>query len=351
MSLRLWIVGYDFQCVLHIVCVCLEYRRRNQLPSSPENLNSRRSSGNWSGGNSSSGSDGESGDYGLDTRQNEDADETSTANHLESANTMFSFIWWIIGFYWVSAGGESRSGGEAIRRLKCSQNLEDFQFVDIVIEAILESESVKKKFFVDLDKIVKSSAILTSNTSSISITYLASATNHPTQVIGMPFMNPPPIMKLVEIIRGADTSDETYNVTKNLAEKFGKTVLCSQDYASFIVNRILMPMINEAFYTLYNGVAAKEDIDAGMKFADFIGLDVCLAILKVLHGSLGDTKYAPCPLLVLFVMCGSLGSALQLLAASPYSLSIEKVFVKEGGEMMFRPRMMFRKSFVFKLGM
>ncbi|XP_031091886.1 E3 ubiquitin-protein ligase At1g63170-like [Ipomoea triloba] len=107
MPLRLWIVGYDFQCVLHIVCVCLEYRRRNQLPSSPENLNSRRSaSGNWSGGNSSSGSDGESGDYGSDTRQNEDEDETSTAKHLESANTMFSFIWWIIGFYWVSAGGE-----------------------------------------------------------------------------------------------------------------------------------------------------------------------------------------------------------------------------------------------------
>ncbi|XP_019193669.1 PREDICTED: uncharacterized protein LOC109187794 [Ipomoea nil] len=209
-------------------------------------------------------------------------------------------------------------GGDAIRRLKCSQNLEDFQSVDIVIEAIVESESVKKKLFVDLDKIVKSSAILASNTSSISITRLASATNRPTQVIGMHFMNPPPIMKLVEIIRGADTSDETYNVTKSLAERFGKAVVCSQDYAGFIVNRILMPMINEAFYTLYNGVAAKEDIDAGMKFgtnhpmgplelADFIGLDVCLAILKVLHGGLGDTKYAPCPLLVQYVDAGRLG--------------------------------------------
>nr|GLL22673.1 uncharacterized protein LOC109187794 [Ipomoea trifida]GMC76649.1 3-hydroxybutyryl-CoA dehydrogenase [Ipomoea batatas] len=209
-------------------------------------------------------------------------------------------------------------GGDAIRRLKCSQNLEDFQSVDIVIEAIVESESVKKKLFVDLDKIVKSSAILASNTSSISITRLASATNRPTQVIGMHFMNPPPIMKLVEIIRGADTSDETYNVTKSLAERFGKTVVCSQDYAGFIVNRILMPMINEAFYTLYNGVAAKEHIDAGMKFgtnhpmgplelADFIGLDVCLAILKVLHDGLGDTKYAPCPLLVQYVDAGRLG--------------------------------------------
>ncbi|XP_031101268.1 uncharacterized protein LOC116005147 isoform X2 [Ipomoea triloba] len=209
-------------------------------------------------------------------------------------------------------------GGDAIRSLKCSQNLEDFQCVDIVIEAIVESESIKKKLFVDLDKIVKSSAILASNTSSISITRLASATNRPTQVIGMHFMNPPPIMKLVEIIRGADTSDETYNVTKSLAERFGKTVVCSQDYAGFIVNRILMPMINEAFYTLYNGVAAKEHIDAGMKFgtnhpmgplelADFIGLDVCLAILKVLHGGLGDTKYAPCPLLVQYVDAGRLG--------------------------------------------
>nr|GMC72555.1 3-hydroxybutyryl-CoA dehydrogenase [Ipomoea batatas] len=214
--------------------------------------------------------------------------------------------------------GFAERGGDAIRRLKCSQNLEDFQSVDIVIEAIVESESVKKKLFVDLDKIVKSSAILASNTSSISITRLASATNRPTQVIGMHFMNPPPIMKLVEIIRGADTSDETYNVTKSLAERFGKTVVCSQDYAGFIVNRILMPMINEAFYTLYNGVAAKEHIDAGMKFgtnhpmgplelADFIGLDVCLAILKVLHGGLGDTKYVPCPLLVQYVDAGRLG--------------------------------------------
>lgn len=219
----------------------------------------------------------------------------------------------------VSKGQLCQERGEdAIKRLKGSQDLEGLQSVDIVIEAIVESEDVKKKMFVDLDKIVKSSAILASNTSSISITRLASATSRPRQVIGMHFMNPPPIMKLVEIIRGTDTSDDTYNITKCLAERFGKTIVCSQDYAGFIVNRILMPMINEAFYTLYNGVATKEDIDTGMKLgtkhpmgplelADFIGLDVCLAILKVLFTGLGDMKYAPCPLLVQYVDAGRLG--------------------------------------------
>nr|XP_016486547.1 PREDICTED: probable 3-hydroxybutyryl-CoA dehydrogenase [Nicotiana tabacum] len=134
----------------------------------------------------------------------------------------------------------------------------------------------------------------------------------------MHFMNPPPIMKLVEIIRGADTSEDTYCATKCLAERFGKTVICSQDYSGFIVNRILMPMINEAFHTLYTGVATKEDIDTGMKLgtnhpmgplelADFIGLDVCLSIMKVLHVGLGDDKYAPCPLLVQYVDAGRLG--------------------------------------------
>ncbi|CAM8946531.1 unnamed protein product [Rhodiola kirilowii] len=156
------------------------------------------------------------------------------------------------------------------------------------------------------------------NTSSISITRIASATGRPDKVIGMHFMNPPPIMKLVEIVRGTDTSDETFSATKLLAERFGKTVICSNDYAGFIVNRILMPMINEAFYTLYTGVATKEDIDSGMKLgtnhpmgplelADFIGLDVCLSILKVLHAGLGDVKYAPCPLLVQYVDSGRLG--------------------------------------------
>ncbi|KMT13149.1 hypothetical protein BVRB_4g086880 [Beta vulgaris subsp. vulgaris] len=207
---------------------------------------------------------------------------------------------------------------DALKRLHCTMSLEDFHSADFVIEAVAESEVAKKKLFAELDKKTKSSAILASNTSSISITRLASVTSRPSQVIGMHFMNPPPIMKLVEIIRGADTSDETFNATKTLAERFGKTVVCSQDYSGFIVNRILMPMINEAFFTLYTGVATKEDIDAGMKLgtnqpmgplelADFIGLDVCLSILKVLQAGLGDIKYAPCPLLVQYVDANRLG--------------------------------------------
>ncbi|KAK9265769.1 hypothetical protein L1049_003387 [Liquidambar formosana] len=219
----------------------------------------------------------------------------------------------------VSKGHLSQAvGTDALGRLRCTSNLEDLCSADFIIEAIVESEDVKKKLFSELDKIVKVSAILASNTSSISITRIASATSRPRQVIGMHFMNPPPIMKLVEIVRGADTSDETFNATKALAERFGKTVVCSQDYSGFIINRILMPMINEAFFTLYTGVATKEDIDTGMKLgtnhpmgplelADFIGLDVCLSIMKVLHAGLGDSKYAPCPLLVQYVDAGRLG--------------------------------------------
>nr|CAD1827957.1 unnamed protein product [Ananas comosus var. bracteatus] len=209
-------------------------------------------------------------------------------------------------------------GNDSISRLKYTSNLQELQYADVIIEAIVESEDVKKKLFIELDKISKASAILASNTSSISITRLASATRRPSQVIGMHFMNPPPIMKLVEIVRGADTSDEIFVTIKSLAERLGKTVICSQDYPGFIVNRILMPMINEAFYTLYTGVATKEDIDTGMKLgtnhpmgplelADFIGLDVCLSILRVLHEGLGDSKYSPCPLLVQYVDAGRLG--------------------------------------------
>ncbi|PIA35211.1 hypothetical protein AQUCO_03600106v1 [Aquilegia coerulea] len=209
-------------------------------------------------------------------------------------------------------------GSGAVRRLSCTSRLEDLQSVDVIIEAIVESEDAKKKLFSDLDRIVKGSAILASNTSSISITRLASVTGRPNQVIGMHFMNPPPIMKLVEIVRCADTSEETFMTVKTLAERFGKKVICSQDYPGFIVNRILMPMINEAFFTLYTGVATKEDIDSGMKLgtnhpmgplelADFIGLDVCLSIMKVLHAGLGDNKYWPCPLLVQYVDAGRLG--------------------------------------------
>ncbi|PSS16173.1 3-hydroxybutyryl-CoA dehydrogenase [Actinidia chinensis var. chinensis] len=219
----------------------------------------------------------------------------------------------------VPKGHRSQAAGsDALKHLHCTSNLEDLHPADVIIEAIIESEDVKRKLFSELDKIAKASTILASNTSSISITRLASATNRPEQVIGMHFMNPPPIMKLIEIVRGAETSDETFSVTKALAERFGKTVICSQDYPGFIVNRILMPMINEAFYALYTAVASKEDIDTGMKLgtkhpmgplelADFIGLDVCLSIMKILHNGLGDSRYAPCPLLVQYVDAGRLG--------------------------------------------
>ncbi|KAG4161346.1 hypothetical protein ERO13_D01G048800v2 [Gossypium hirsutum] len=219
----------------------------------------------------------------------------------------------------VSKGQISQAAcTEALRRLEYTSNIDELRSADFIVEAIVESEDVKKKLFIELDKITKSSAILASNTSSISITRLASATSRPCQVIGMHFMNPPPIMKLVEIVRGADTSDETFHATKALAERFHKTIICSQDYSGFIVNRILMPMINEAFFTLYTGVATKEDIDTAMKLgtnhpigplelADFIGLDVCLSIMKVLHAGLGDSKYAPCPLLVRYVDAGRVG--------------------------------------------
>lgn len=219
----------------------------------------------------------------------------------------------------VSKGHLSQAAGsDALIRLQCTSNLEDLQSADVIIEAIVEAEDVKKKLFSELDKIAKATAILASNTSSISISRLASVTHRPQQVIGMHFMNPPPIMKLIEIIRGADTSDETFSSTKALAERFGKTVICSRDYPGFIVNRILMPMINEAFYALYTGVATKEDIDTGMRLgtnhpmgpltlADFIGLDVCLSIMKILHAGLGDSRYAPCPLLVQYVDAGRLG--------------------------------------------
>ncbi|XP_052733505.1 uncharacterized protein LOC108340764 isoform X2 [Vigna angularis] len=219
----------------------------------------------------------------------------------------------------VSKGTLSQAAGvEVFKRLRFTTNLEDFHTADFIIEAIVESEDVKKSLFVKLDKIAKSSAIFASNTSSISITRIASSTTRPRQVIGMHFMNPPPLKKLIEIIRGADTSDETFATTKALSERLGKVVITSQDYSGFIVNRILMPMINEAFFTLYTGVGTKEDIDRGMKLgtshpmgplelADFIGLDVCLSIMRVLHAGLGDNKYAPCPLLVQYVDAGRLG--------------------------------------------
>lgn len=203
-------------------------------------------------------------------------------------------------------------------RIKKVTQLSDLTVADFIIEAIHENENLKKEIFSQLDKIMSSHVIFASNTSSLPITRLASATSRQSQFIGMHFMNPVPIMGLVEIICGHSTSNETYETTKSLSEKMGKVTVCSQDYPGFIINRILMPMINEAFYTLMEGIANAEDIDAGMKLgtnqpmgpltlADFIGLDTCYAIMKVLHDGLGDSKYRPCPLLKKYIDAGHFG--------------------------------------------
>lgn len=204
-------------------------------------------------------------------------------------------------------------------RIETSTSLESLKNCDVVIEAATENIDLKLKIFKNLDEIVKREALLLSNTSSISITKIASVTKRPDQVAGMHFMNPVPLMKLVEGIRGLQTSDETFQKTKLLAESLGKTfVESTKDMPGFIVNRVLMPMINEAFYTLHEGVAQAASIDEAMKLgtnqpmgpltlADFIGLDTCLAIMNVLHEGLGDSKYRPCPLLVKYVEAGWLG--------------------------------------------
>jgi 3-hydroxybutyryl-CoA dehydrogenase len=187
-----------------------------------------------------------------------------------------------------------------------------------VIEAATENVKIKKDIFKTLDLTCKPEAVLATNTSSISITEIASATNRPDKVIGMHFFNPVPVMKLVEIIRGHDTSDETFRITKELAEKLGKVTVEVKDYPGFVSNRILMPMINEAIYCLMEGVASAEDIDTVMKLgmnhpmgplalADLIGLDVCLSIMNVLYEGFGDPKYRPCPLLKKMVAAGYLG--------------------------------------------
>ena len=203
-------------------------------------------------------------------------------------------------------------------RIKPITDLGAASDADIVIEAIIENLAAKTQLFEKLDGIAKAECILASNTSSISITRMAAATRRPDKVIGMHFMNPVPVMTLVEVIRGIATSDETYTRVESLAKKMGKTPIEVNDYPGFISNRVLMPMINEAIFALYEGVATKESIDGVMKLgmnhpmgpltlADFIGLDVCLAILNVLHEGLGDPKYRPCPLLRRMVAAGYLG--------------------------------------------
>jgi 3-hydroxybutyryl-CoA dehydrogenase len=203
-------------------------------------------------------------------------------------------------------------------RLRGTANLNDMRDVDLVIEAAPEDYEIKKKIFQQLDQIARPDTILASNTSSISLTQLGAVTKRPDKVIGMHFMNPPVVMQLVEIVRGLATADETYQVVDTLAKKMGKTTILAKDYAGFIVNRILLPMINEAIYALYEGVGGVEDIDQGMKLgsnqpmgplalADLIGLDTCLAVLERLHHGLGDDKYRPCPLLRNYVAAGYLG--------------------------------------------
>jgi 3-hydroxybutyryl-CoA dehydrogenase len=205
-----------------------------------------------------------------------------------------------------------------LARVKTVATLKDLASCDLVIEAVSENEILKAQIFKELDSLLPSHAILASNTSSLPITRLAAYTQRPSQFMGMHFMNPVPIMELVEVIEGHKTSAATKQVVLDLASKMGKKTVLSQDYPGFIVNRILMPMINEAFFTLMEGIASPADIDAGMKLgtnqpmgplalADFIGLDTCLAIMEVLHKGLGDGKYRPCPLLRKYVEAGEFG--------------------------------------------
>jgi len=211
---------------------------------------------------------------------------------------------------------------EALPRIKKAKSLAAFDGVDLAIESAAEKEEVKHAIFAELQPILKADALLASNTSSISITRLAARTANPDRFIGVHFMNPVPLMKLVELIRGLATSQETYTTSVKFVESLGKTIANAEDFPAFIVNRVLVPMINEAVYTLYEGVGSVEAIDKAMRLganhpmgplelADFIGLDTCLSIMQVLNEGLADTKYRPCPLLVKYVEAGWLGRKTQ----------------------------------------
>lgn len=206
----------------------------------------------------------------------------------------------------------------AQNRLGAAPQMKDLASCDLVIEAATENEAIKRKIFSNLCPALNPEAIIASNTSSISITRLAAATDRPERFIGIHFMNPVPVMQLVELVRGIATADITFEAASGYVEKLGKTATVSEDFPAFIVNRILLPMINEAIYTLYEGVGTVESIDTAMKLganhpmgplqlADFIGLDTCLSIMQVLHDGLADSKYRPCPLLVKYVEAGWLG--------------------------------------------
>jgi len=210
----------------------------------------------------------------------------------------------------------------ALKRIRYAPDLGEIGEKDLVIEAATEDEAVKRKIFTELCPKLKPDTILASNTSSISITRLASATDRPERFIGMHFMNPVPMMQLVELIRGIATEDETFTAARRFVESLGKVAAVSEDFPAFIVNRILLPMINEAVYTLYEGVGTVESIDKAMRLganhpmgplelADFIGLDTCLSVMQVLYEGLADSKYRPCPLLVKYVEAGWLGRKAQ----------------------------------------
>ncbi|SHO63588.1 3-hydroxyacyl-CoA dehydrogenase [Pseudoxanthobacter soli DSM 19599] len=207
---------------------------------------------------------------------------------------------------------------EALSRIRPAENLDALADVDLIIESATENEQVKRKIFSQVSPVLKPEAMLATNTSSISITRLAAATDRPERFIGIHFMNPVPIMELVELVRGIATEDETFETAKLFVKRLGKTAAVAEDFPAFMVNRILLPMINEAIYTLYEGVGTVEAIDTAMRLganhpmgplqlADFIGLDTCLSIMQVLHEGLADSKYRPCPLLVKYVEAGWLG--------------------------------------------
>jgi len=206
----------------------------------------------------------------------------------------------------------------ALKRISAADKLEALSDCDLVIEAAIEQEEVKRKILTAVCPLLRPNAIIGSNTSSISITRLAASTDRPEKFIGIHFMNPVPVMELVEVIRGIATEDATFETTKEFVAKLGKTIAVAEDFPAFIVNRILLPMINEAIYTLYEGVGGVEGIDTAMRLgahhpmgplelADFIGLDTCLSVMQVLHEGLADSKYRPCPLLVKYVEAGWLG--------------------------------------------
>ncbi len=219
----------------------------------------------------------------------------------------------------VSSGKITEEAREkALGHIKAAASVQDLSQCDMVIEAATEDESIKKKIFNQVSAVLRPDAILATNTSSISITRLAAATDRPEKFIGIHFMNPVPVMKLVELVRGIATDEPTFKSAKTFITALDKTITVAEDFPAFIVNRILLPMINEAIYTLYEGVGSVEAIDTAMKLganhpmgplqlADFIGLDTCLSIMQVLHDGLADSKYRPCPLLVKYVEAGWLG--------------------------------------------